>query len=36
MTAKSMRSFAEGLIVAASVCGAIYFFAPSEERVRRL
>jgi hypothetical protein len=30
MTAKSMRSFAGGLIVAASVCGAIYFFAPSE------
>jgi antirestriction protein len=30
MTAKSMRSFAGGLIVAASVCGAIYFFSPSE------
>ena len=30
MTAKSMRSFAGGLIVAASVCSAIYFFAPSE------
>ena len=30
MTAQSMRSFAGGLIVAASVCGAIYFFAPSE------
>ena len=30
MTAKSMRSFAGGLIVAASVCGAVYFFVLSE------
>ena len=30
MTAKSMRSFAGGLIVAAGVCGAVYFFGPGE------
>lgn len=30
MTAKTMRSFAGGLIVAASVCGAVYFSNPSE------
>lgn len=31
MTAKSMRSFAGGLIVAASVCGAVYFLGPDEK-----
>lgn len=31
MTAKSIRSFAGGLIVAASVCGAVYFFGPDEK-----
>ncbi|AXN37267.1 MULTISPECIES: hypothetical protein [Peribacillus] len=30
MTSKSMRSFAGGLIVAAGLCGAVYFFGPSE------
>ncbi|MEK3887863.1 hypothetical protein [Bacillus sp. FSL K6-3431] len=30
MTSKSMRSFAVGLLVAAGVCGAVYFFGPSE------
>ena len=30
MKANSMRSFAGGLIVAAAVCGAVYFFGPSE------
>src|SRR4051794_39036147 len=30
MTSKSMRSFAGGLIVAAGICGAVYFFGPSE------
>ena len=30
MTSKSMRSFAGGLIVAASICGAVYFSGPSE------
>lgn len=31
MTSKSMRSFAGGLLVAASICGAVYFF-DSEEK----
>jgi hypothetical protein len=30
MTSKSMRSFAGGLMVAAGVCGAVYFLNPSE------
>lgn len=30
MTSKSMRSFAGGLIVAAGLCGAVYFFVPGE------
>ncbi|MBS4222055.1 endolytic transglycosylase MltG [Lederbergia citrea] len=30
MTCKSIRSFAGGLIIAASTCGAVYFFGPSE------
>ncbi|AOH55433.1 endolytic transglycosylase MltG [Peribacillus muralis] len=30
MTSKSMRSFAGGLIVAAGLCGAVYFFGPGE------
>lgn len=30
MNSKSMRSFAGGLIIAAGVCGAVYFFGPSE------
>ncbi|MBS4200540.1 endolytic transglycosylase MltG [Bacillus sp. FJAT-49732] len=30
MTSKSMRSFAIGLIVAASMCGAVYYFGPNE------
>ncbi|MBW8351402.1 endolytic transglycosylase MltG [Bacillus sp. IITD106] len=30
MTHKSMRSFAGGLIVAASMCGAVYYFGPNE------
>ena len=30
MKANSLRSFAGGLIVAAAVCGAVYFFGPSE------
>lgn len=30
MTANSIRSFAGGIIVAASVCAAAYFFGPSE------
>ena len=30
MIAKLMSSFAAGLIVAAGVCGAVYFFGPSE------
>jgi hypothetical protein len=30
MRAKMMRSFAAGLIVAASICGAVYFSNPSE------
>ena len=30
MKANSMRSFAGGLIVAAAVCGAVYFLGPSE------
>ncbi|MEB2628493.1 hypothetical protein [Peribacillus frigoritolerans] len=30
MTSKSMRSFAGGLVVAAGLCGAVYFFGPSE------
>ena len=30
MTAKTMRSFAAGLIVATSVCGAVYFSSPNE------
>ncbi|MCJ8007452.1 endolytic transglycosylase MltG [Lederbergia wuyishanensis] len=30
MTHKSMRSFAGGIIVAASMCGAVYYFGPSE------
>ncbi|MBS4195654.1 hypothetical protein [Lederbergia citri] len=30
MTYKSMRSFAGGLIVAASMCGAVYYFGPNE------
>ncbi|WP_057915161.1 endolytic transglycosylase MltG [Peribacillus muralis] len=33
MTSKSMRSFAGGLIVAASLCGAVYFFEPAEATV---
>ncbi len=31
MTPKSIRSFAGGLILAAGVCGAVYFFEQSEE-----
>lgn len=31
MTSKSMRSFAGGLLVAASICGAVYFFDSEEE-----
>ncbi|MDQ7863521.1 hypothetical protein RCO48_28325 [Peribacillus frigoritolerans] len=30
MTSKSMRSFAGGLVVAAGLCGAVYFFGPGE------
>lgn len=30
MTSNSMRSFAGGLIVAASICGAVYFSGPGE------
>ncbi|MFF2456311.1 hypothetical protein [Peribacillus simplex] len=30
MTSKSMRSFAGGIVVAAGLCGAVYFFGPSE------
>ncbi|MES1038551.1 hypothetical protein [Peribacillus simplex] len=30
MTSKSMRSFAGGLVVAAGICGAVYFFGPGE------
>ncbi|MEY8756750.1 hypothetical protein AB9M93_20005 [Peribacillus frigoritolerans] len=30
MTPKSMRSFAGGLVVAAGLCGAVYFFGPGE------
>lgn len=30
MTSKSLRSFAGGLIVAAGLCGAVYFFGPGE------
>ncbi|WP_285766148.1 endolytic transglycosylase MltG [Peribacillus sp. SI8-4] len=30
MTSKSLRSFASGLIVAAGLCGAVYFFGPGE------
>ena len=30
MTSKSMRSFAGGLLVATGLCGAVYFFGPSE------
>ncbi|MBS4219163.1 hypothetical protein KHA96_12630 [Bacillus sp. FJAT-49711] len=30
MTYHSMRSFALGLLVAASMCGAVYYFGPSE------
>ncbi|USK58528.1 hypothetical protein [Peribacillus asahii] len=30
MTSKSMRSFAGGLLVAAGLCGAVYFFGPTE------
>lgn len=30
MTSKSMRSFAGGLIVAAGLCGGVYFFVPGE------
>lgn len=30
MTAKSIRSFAGGIIVAAGVCGAVYFFGSDE------
>lgn len=30
MKANSMRSFAGGLIVAAALCGAVYFIGPSE------
>lgn len=30
MTSKSMRSFAGGIIVAAGLCGAVYFFVPGE------
>ncbi|MGG0847678.1 hypothetical protein [Peribacillus simplex] len=33
MTSKSMRSFAGGLIVAAGLCGAVYFFVPGEATV---
>jgi hypothetical protein len=32
MNSNSMRSFAGGLIVAASICGAVYFLGPSEEK----
>ncbi|MFJ7745905.1 hypothetical protein [Peribacillus sp. NPDC097295] len=32
MTSKSMRSFAGGLLVAASICGAVYYFDSEEER----
>lgn len=31
MTAKSIRSFSAGIIFAASLCGAAYFFGPSEK-----
>lgn len=31
MTAKSIRSFSAGLIIATSLCGAAYFFGPSEK-----
>lgn len=30
MTSKSMRSFAGGLVIAAGLCGAVYFFGPGE------
>lgn len=30
MTSKSMRSFAGGIVVAAGLCGAVYFFGPGE------
>ncbi|MBT2649347.1 endolytic transglycosylase MltG [Bacillus sp. ISL-34] len=30
MTSKSMRSFAGGLVVAAGICGAVYFLGPGE------
>ncbi|KHF40667.1 hypothetical protein [Halalkalibacter okhensis] len=30
MTANSLRSFAGGLLIAASVCGAVYFFGTSD------
>ncbi|MFJ7928235.1 hypothetical protein [Peribacillus sp. NPDC096448] len=30
MTSKSMRSFAGGLVVAAGLCGAVYFFGQGE------
>lgn len=30
MTSKSMRSFAGGIILATSICGAVYFSGPSE------
>jgi hypothetical protein len=32
MNSNSMRSFAGGLVVAASICGAVYFSGPSEEK----
>lgn len=32
MNSNSMRSFAGGLIVAASICGAVYFSGPSEAK----
>ncbi|MCQ6276103.1 hypothetical protein JMM81_14335 [Bacillus sp. V3B] len=32
MTSNSMRSFAGGLIVAASICGAVYFFGSGEAK----
>lgn len=33
MTANSIRSFAAGIILASSVCGAVYFLQPDEEAV---
>ncbi|KAB2338063.1 endolytic transglycosylase MltG [Cytobacillus depressus] len=35
MTSKSMRSFAGGLIVAATLCGAVYFSGPAKATTKQ-